>query len=188
EGVDDYHNNSLPIEDFPIDTGRLRNVVERVAEEAGWGRQMPPGRGLGIAAHRSFLSYVAIVVDVSVTGKRLEVNEVHAAIDCGLAVNPDRVRAQVEGGIIYGLSLAIHDDVTFRDGAVEQSNFHDYPTLRLNQTPKKIATYIVNGGGPPGGVGEPPVPPLAPALTNAIVAAGGPRVRDLPLWERFDFG
>lgn len=188
DGVADYHNNSLPIADFPIDTGRLRNVVERVAEEAGWGRQMPPGRGLGIAAHRSFLSYVAIVADVSVTGKKLEVNEIHAAIDCGLAVNPDRVRAQMEGGIIYGLSLAIHDDITFRGGAVEQTNFHDYPTLRLNQTPRKISTYIVNGGGPPGGVGEPPVPPLAPALTNAIVAAGGPRVRALPLWRSFDFG
>jgi isoquinoline 1-oxidoreductase beta subunit len=187
EGVEDYHNNSLPIADFPIDTGRLRNVVERVAEEAGWGRRMPAGRGLGIAVHRSFLSYVAIVVDASVTGKKLEIHEVHAAIDCGLAVNPDRVRAQMEGGVIYGLSLAIHDDITFRDGAVEQSNFHDYPTLRLNQTPK-ISVYIVNGGGPPGGVGEPPVPPLAPALTNAIVAAGGPRVRDLPLWRVFDFG
>jgi len=189
DGVEDYHNNSLPIADFPIDTGRLRNVVERVAEEAGWGRRMPPGRGLGIAAHRSFLSYVAIVADVSVTENyQLKIHEIHGAIDCGLAVNPDRVRAQMEGGILYGLSLAMHGDITFRNGAVEQSNFHDHPVLSLSQTPKKIATYIVDSGGRPGGVGQPPVPPVAPALTNAIVAAGGPRVRALPLWRSLDVG
>jgi isoquinoline 1-oxidoreductase beta subunit len=190
EGVEDYHNNTMPIDQFPIDAGRLRNVVERVAEEAGWGKRLPPGRGLGIAAHRSFLSYVAVVVDAEVgPNHELTIHEIHAAIDCGLAVNPDRVRAQVEGGVIYGLSLAIHDDITFRNGAVEQRNFHDYPTIRLNQTPRKIAVYIVdNPDQPPGGVGEPPVPPLAPALCNAIAAAGGPRVRDLPLWRSFEFG
>ena len=189
EGVEGYHNNEADVKEFPVDTARLRNVVERVAQEAGWGKQMPAGRGLGIAAHRSFLSYVAIVVDASISeSNELVVHEVHAALDCGIAVNPDRVRAQIEGGIIYALSLAIHDEITFRDGAVVQRNFHDYPTLRLNQTPKKITTHIVESDALPGGVGEPPVPPLAPALTNAIVAAGGPRVRDLPLWKIFDFG
>lgn len=188
DGVEDYHNNTLPLEKYPIDTARLRRVVERVAQEAGWGKRMPPGRGLGIAAHRSFLSYVAAVVDASVDDDRLDVHEVHVAIDCGIAVNPDRVRAQLEGGVVYALSLAIHDDITFRNGAVEQQNFYDYPTLRIHQTPRKISTYIVESDGLPGGVGEPPVPPVAPALTNAIVAAGGPRVRELPLWRTFDFG
>ena len=189
EGVEKYHNNTMKIEDFPIDTARLRGAVELVANKAGWGKQMPPRRGLGIAAHRSFLSYVAIVVDAEVTeANKLILHEVHGAIDCGLAVNPDRVRSQMEGGIIYALSLAIHDEITFRNGAVDQRNFYDYPTLRMNQTPRKIETYIVPSDALPGGVGEPPVPPVAPALTNAIVAAGGPRVRDLPLWEKFDFG
>ena len=189
EGVEDYHNNTMSLDEFPVDTARLRNVVERVAREAGWGKSMPAGRGLGIAAHRSFLSYVAVVVDASISEtNELVVHEVYGVIDCGLAVNPDRVHAQMEGGLIYGLSLAIHDDITFRNGAVQQRNFHDYPTLRLNQTPSKIKTFIVESDAPPGGVGEPPVPPVAPALTNAIVAAGGPRVRDLPLWRTFDFG
>ncbi len=189
EGVEDFHNNTLSVEDYPVDTARLRGVIERVAQEAGWGKQMPAGRGLGIAAHRSFASYVAMVVDAEVTeSNELVVHEVYGAIDCGLAVNPERVRAQMEGGIIYGLSFAIHDEISHRDGAVVESNFFDYPTLRLNQAPKKISVHIVDSGKEPGGVGEPPTPPVAPALTNAIVAAGGPRVRDLPLWKVFDFG
>ena len=189
EGVAKFHNNEADVREYPVDTARLRNVVERVAQEAGWGKQMPAGRGLGIAAHRSFLSYMAVVVDASVSEtNELVVHEVYGVLDCGLAVNPERVKAQIEGGIIYGLSLAIHDDITFRDGAVEQRNFDDYPTLRLDQTPKKISVHIVESDELPGGVGEPPTPPVAPALTNAIAAATGTRVRDLPLWRIFDFG
>jgi isoquinoline 1-oxidoreductase beta subunit len=204
EGVAGFDNNAFPVKQcgalpgYPPDTRRLRAVVERVAKEAGWDEKkgkLPKGRGLGIAAHRSFLSYVAMVIDVSLNDlNELTINEVYAVIDCGLAVNPDRVRAQMEGGIVYGLSLALHGEITVKDGAVEQSNFDDYPVLRLYQTPKIIRTYVEppseevrrefpGGDVPPTGVGEPPVPPVAPALANAIVAAGGPRLRELPFYK-----
>ncbi|HLX07243.1 MAG TPA: molybdopterin cofactor-binding domain-containing protein [Thermoanaerobaculia bacterium] len=209
EGLENFDNNQFPVDPlmaqlssgksvqvlpgYPPDTGRLRAVVERVAQAAGWDekvkqyKQQPKGRGLGIAAHRSFLAYVAMVIDASLADNVLTIHEIHAAIDCGIAVNPDRVRAQMEGGIIYGLSLALQGEITVRDGAVEQHNFDDYPVLRLHQTPKSINIHIVEPKGDlneavPVGVGEPPVPPVAPALANAIVAAGGPRLRKLPFW------
>ena len=204
QGVESFDNNAFPVKQcgvlpgYPPDTRRLRAVVERVAKEAGWDEKkgkMPKGRGLGIAAHRSFLSYVAMVIDVSINDlNELTINEVYAAIDCGIAVNPDRVRAQMEGGIVYGLSLALLGEITVKNGAVEQNNFDDYPVLRLYQTPKIIRTYVEppseevrrgfpDGEVPPTGVGEPPVPPVAPALANAIVAAGGPRLRELPFYK-----
>ena len=171
-------------------------MVERVAKESGWDEKVKKykqmkGRGLGIAAHRSFLSYVAIVIDVSLTDKNeLTINEIYGAIDCGLAVNPDRCLAQMEGGIIYGLSYALLGEITVKNGAVEQHNFDDYPVLRIHQTPKNIFTYFVTPSEEsikamgeqllPTGVGEPPTPAVAPALANAIVAAGGPRIREIP--------
>ncbi len=210
EGVEHFDNNGFPVvprgepvkvmSSYPPDTRRLRAVVERAAQEAGWDekvkRYKDTGRGLGIAAHRSFLSYVAMVIDVSVNDmNELTIHEVHAAIDCGVAVNPDRIVAQMEGGIVYGLSLALHGEITVKDGAVEQHNFDDYPVLRLYQTPK-INIHIIlhdleklppdDPRTQPTGVGEPPVPPVAPALANAIVAAGGPRIRELPMWESWE--
>jgi isoquinoline 1-oxidoreductase subunit beta len=186
---------------YPPDTRRLRKVVEVVAAEAGWDDKVKEyrkirGRGLGIAAHRSFLSYAAMVIDVSLDEAGvLTIHEIHGAVDCGIAVNPDRVKAQIEGGIVYALSLALHGEITVKDGAVQQHNFDDYPVLRLYQTPK-IVPHIVkydleqllkdDPDDPrtrPTGIGEIPVPPVAPALANAIVAAGGPRIRALPVWR-----
>lgn len=206
EGVECFDNNGLPafraegtpptIPPYPPDTRRLRAVVERVAKEAGWDEKVKKykqmkGRGLGIAAHRSFLSYVAILIDVSLNDQNeLTINEIHGAIDCGMAVNLDRCIAQMEGGILYGLSYALLGEITVKNGAVEQHNFHDYPVARIHHTPKNIFTYFVTPsaesikdmGGDllPTGVGEPPTPAVAPALANAIVAAGGPRIREIP--------
>jgi len=202
EGVKQYRNNELPLEAlnlpdeqghlmeivsaFPPHTQRLRAVVERAAKEFGWDDKVRQfkgvkGRGFGIAAHRSFLSYVAIIADVSLNDQNeLTINEICGVIDCGLAVNPDRVRAQMEGGINYGLSYSLLGEITVKDGAVVQHNFDDYPVLRIHQTPKKISVHIMESDQPPSGVGEPPTPAVAPALANAICAAGGPRIREMP--------
>lgn len=175
---------------YPPDTRRLRSVVERVAKEARWDQKqgkLPKGRGLGIAAHRSRLSYVAMVIDVSINDAlELTIHEVHAAIDCGMVINPDRVRAQMEGGILYGLSLALLGEITVRNGSVVQHDFNDYPVLRIHQTPKKIFTYFMDPREPvpPTGAGEPATPVVAPALANAIVAAGGPRIREIPFRKK----
>ncbi len=184
---------------YPLDTRRLRAVVERAAKESGWDEKkgkLPKGRGLGIAAHRSFLSYVAIVIDVSLnTANELRINEIHAALDCGLVVNPDRVRAQLEGGINYGLSISLFGEITVKNGSVVQHDFEDYRVLRINQAPKRIYTHFVQPGEealtdypggelPLTGVGEPPTPVVAPALANAIFAAGGPRLREIPFCKR----
>jgi isoquinoline 1-oxidoreductase beta subunit len=209
EEVKQYRNNELPLEiinipveggqmtpvvpGYPPETARLRAVVEAVARESGWDEKVRqyknmPGRGLGIAAHRSFLSYVAIVVDVSLNEKKeLTINEVFGAIHCGLAVNRDRVLAQMEGGIVYGLSYALLGEITVKDGAVVQNNFDDYPVLRMHQTPK-ISIHIIDSLDAPTGAGEPPTPAVAPALANAIVAAGGPRIREMPFAKKRDTG
>ena len=167
---------------YPFHTGRLRAVIERAAQEAGWGRELPPGHGLGIAAHRSFLSYVAVVVEAAVDAQgKVSVPRVDVAIDCGTAVNPDRVRAQLEGAVVFGLSLALVGEVSAKGGAIEQSNFHDYQLLRLDEAPRELRVHLIASEEAPGGVGEPGVPPVAPALCNAIRAACGKRVRDLPV-------
>jgi isoquinoline 1-oxidoreductase beta subunit len=155
--------------------------VARISDWDAKKGTLSKSRGLGIAAHRSFLSYVALVLDVSLDDKNdLTVNEAFCAIDCGLAVNPDRVAAQIEGGINYGLSMALLGEITVKDGAVEQHNFDDYPVLRIHQAPKKVSIHVVQTDYDPTGVGEPPTPVVAPALANAIVAAGGPRLRAIP--------
>jgi isoquinoline 1-oxidoreductase beta subunit len=177
-----YVNYGDPIDLYPVDTGRLRKVVELVAERAGWGRKLPAGRGLGIAVHRSFVTYVATVVEVEV-GKagQISVPRVDVAVDCGFVVNPDRVRSQMEGACVMGLSNTLYGQVTFREGRAQQSNFNDYPVVRINAAPRETRIHIVPSADPPGGVGEPGVPPLGPALCNAIFAATGKRIRNLPI-------
>jgi len=181
QGVD--YPNMGPIDQYPVDTARLRKVVELVAEKSGWSkRRLPKGQGLGIAAHRSFLSYIATVVEVAVspTGK-ISIPRVDMAVDAGMIVSPDRVRSQFEGAAVFGASLALMGEITATAGKINQSNFHDYPVARMNEAPMETRVYIVESDAPPAGVGEPGVPPFAPALCNAIFAATGKRIRELPL-------
>jgi len=169
------------IENYPFETGRLRQVIERVAEESGWGRELPAGHGLGIAAQYSFLTYVAAVVEVAVAQDgSWSVPRVDLAIDCGQYVNPDRVRSQQEGAVVFGLSLARESEITARNGRIVQGNFNDYRLARISMTPQ-THVHLVESQAPPAGAGEPGVPPIAPALANAIFAATGRRLRELPL-------
>lgn len=182
EGVD-YPNMGGPIDQYPVDTARLRHVIELVAEKSGWGaRTLPSGHALGISAHRSFLTYVATVVEVAVDDQgKVSIPRVDTAVDAGTIVHPDRVRAQFEGAAVFGASLALLGEITATDGAIDQGNFNDYPVARMDQAPVQTNVYIVDSDAPPAGVGEPGVPPFAPALCNAIFAATGKRVRELPL-------
>jgi isoquinoline 1-oxidoreductase beta subunit len=164
-----------------VDHPRVRGVMDLAAERAGWGRQLPVGHAMGIAVHDSFGSHVAQVAEVSVTAAgEITVHRVVCAVDCGPVVNPDTVRAQMESGIVFGLSAALYGQITFKEGRVEQSNFHDYPLLRMNAMPR-VEVYLVDSGAPMGGVGEPGTPPIAPAVANAIFAATGKRIRRLPI-------
>jgi isoquinoline 1-oxidoreductase beta subunit len=162
------------------DHPRDRAVLARAAEAAGWGEALPPGRGRGEALHRSFGTPVAMVADVDTRGGRLRVERVVAAVDCGVAVNPDIVTAQVEGAIGFALSAVTRNAVTFRDGIVEQGNFDDYNPTRMSEMPA-VEVHILPSEAAPTGIGEPGVPPLAPAIANAIFAASGKRLRSLPL-------
>ncbi len=180
-------NYGDPWDTYPIDTGRTRRVVELVAEKAGWGRKLPKGHGLGIAVQRSFLSYVATVVEVAVDDKgNVSVPRVDTAFDCGFALNPERIRSQVEGAAVMGLSIAKYTQITFKNGRVQQNNFHDYKVLRIGEGAMDVRTHIVPNGidVPSSGVGEPGVPPFAPAFCNAIFAATGKRIRNLPLGDQ----
>jgi isoquinoline 1-oxidoreductase subunit beta len=179
-----WWNYGEPYDVYRIDTARLRRVTELAAEKAGWGKKLPPGHGLGIAAHRSFVSYIASVVEVAVDDKgNLTVPRVDTAIDCGFYVNPERIRSQIEGAAVMGLSLAKYGEITLKNGRVEQSNFHDYQVVRHDESPTVTNTYIVENSidVPSSGVGEPGVPPFTPAICNAIFAATGKRIRRLPI-------
>jgi len=178
-----YTNYGKPMSAYPLDTGRLRRVVEVVAEQSGWAnKKSGAGQGWGFAAHRSFLTYVAAIAQVEVDPKgKLRIPRVDIAVDCGSAINPDRVRSQFEGAAVFGASVALLGEITTADGRVQQGNFDTYPVARINEAPYETRVHIVEGGGLPTGAGEPGVPPTAPAICNAVFAATGKRVRELPL-------
>jgi isoquinoline 1-oxidoreductase beta subunit len=160
---------------------RMLAVLDLAAQKANWGAKLPPGVGRGIAGHFSFDSYVAQVVEASVAKDgAVRVHRVVCAVDCGTVINPDTVKAQMEGGIVFGLTAALKTEITLKNGRVEQTNFHDYQMLRIFESPK-IEVYIVPSTANPTGVGEPGVPPVAPALANAIFAVTGKRIRRLPI-------
>ena len=162
---------------FPRD----RQVMQLAAEKAGWGGPLPPGRGRGLAVHYSFHASLAYVAEVTVASDgTVKLDRVVCAVDCGIAINPDVIRAQVEGGVAFGLGALLNSTITLKQGRVEQSNFNDYRVLRMNEMPK-VEVCIVNSEEPPSGIGEPTVPPIGPAVSNAIFAATGKRVRSLPL-------
>jgi isoquinoline 1-oxidoreductase beta subunit len=179
-GVEKLSNYGAGLEAQPIDTGRLRAVIEKAAEISGWSKRN--GRALGIAAHRSFLTYVAAVASVVKDARgKIAVDEVWIAYDAGLVVNTERARSQMEGAAIFGMSHAFYGGATMKSGITEQSNFNDYRLIRMPQAPRKIHVAQVQSGKPPCGVGEPGVPPIAPAIANAIFALTGQRIRELPL-------
>jgi isoquinoline 1-oxidoreductase beta subunit len=164
---------------------RHRGVLDLAVEKAGWDQPLAPAKGggkraRGVAVHESFDTFVAQVVEVTVNGDKFTVDRVVCAVDCGVAVNPDVIRAQMEGGIGFGLGAALYGAITLKNGEVEQSNFHNYPVLRINEMPA-IEVHIVQSSEKPTGVGEPGVPPIAPAVANALAAATGKRLRKLPL-------
>ncbi|WP_134450801.1 xanthine dehydrogenase family protein molybdopterin-binding subunit, partial [Pseudomonas aeruginosa] len=171
-------------ERYPLDVGRLRGVIEEAARQSGWGGELPRGRARGIAAHYSFVTYVAVVIEVEVKDDgALLVHKATIAADCGPQINPERIRSQLEGACVMGLGLAALGEISFKDGKVQQDNFHQYELARMPLAPKAVSVHLLKPDGdlPLGGVGEPGVPPIAPALCNAIFAATGKRIRELPI-------
>ncbi|MEQ8303043.1 MAG: molybdopterin-dependent oxidoreductase [Cyclobacteriaceae bacterium] len=178
---DDFWNYEEKLEEYPWDTGRFINVIEEVKRISGWGKEMPAGTGIGIAAHRSFLTYVACVVEAKVENGKVVIPKVYYAVDCGVGVNPERIKAQFEGGAVFGTSIATKSKITVKNGAVEQSNFDTYEVARMMDSPKETEVLIVQSNEKPTGVGEPPVPPFTPALCNALYKVTGKRIRTLPI-------
>jgi isoquinoline 1-oxidoreductase beta subunit len=179
-GVPELKNYGLPLEAHPVDGTRLRNVLKQVAKSSGWkNRTKIKNHGFGIAVHRSFLSYVGVVASVVKDKEsQIKVDEVWITIDAGTIINTDRVRAQMEGSVINAMTYLFHGGITYKNGAVEQSSFDDAPILRMDMAPRKIHVDIVRSNANPGGVGEPGLPPTAPAIANAIFALTGKRIRE----------
>jgi isoquinoline 1-oxidoreductase subunit beta len=185
-----YPNYGADYKTYPWETGRLRRVIETVADKSGWAKKKSvKGHGFGFAAHRSFLTYVATVVEVEVTDDgEIRIPRVDTAVDAGIVVNPEAARAQFEGAVVFGTSIVRSGEITAKNGVIQQSNFNDYPVARINEVPAQTNVYIIESSAPPAGVGEPGVPPFVAAFCNAIFAATGTRVRDLPLSSNTNFG
>jgi isoquinoline 1-oxidoreductase beta subunit len=163
------------------ETPRAKAVLDLAAEKAGWGQPLPKGVGRGVSVQVAFANYMAQIAEVEVaTDGAVRVRRVVCAVDCGTAVNPDTVRAQIQGAVIFGITAALHGEITLKDGRVEQTNFDTYEMLRINEAPA-VEVHIVQSSEPPGGMGEPGTSAIAPAVTNAIFAATGKRLRKLPI-------
>lgn len=177
----DFGNYGEPIEKFPWNTKRLRGVIEKVALEADWKKMVSEGKAVGFAVHKSFLTYVACIVEVTKgSNGQIIIPNVHYAVDCGIGVNTDRIKSQFEGGAQFATSLAMTSAITLEKGKVQQNNFDSYQIIRMPQSPKKIHVHIVESMEKPTGVGEPPVPPYIPALCNAMYKLTGERIYQLP--------
>jgi len=181
EYMEGFENYGEPLDQFPWSSARLRKVIEVAAEKSGWGKALPNGHGMGICAHKSFLTYVACVVHVAfdAAGKMI-IPEVHYAVDCGQVVNRNSVEQQFKGGFVFAMGGALKGSISFKNGRSEQTNFDKYEVARMKDAPAEIHVHLVESDEKPTGVGEPPVPPVAPALSNAIFAAIGKRYRDMP--------
>ncbi len=183
--LQDQWNYGENPDDYPLDTGRMKKVIEHVTEKANWGKNMGKNQGQGLASHYSFVSYVAAVVEVDIIDDGVvSIPRIDIAIDCGPSVNPERIRSQLEGACVMGVSLALFSQISFTNGVADQDNFDGYEVARMNNAPKELNVHIMPSddvNAPLGGVGEPGMPPIAPALCNAIFAATGKRIRQLPV-------
>ncbi|SFB96464.1 xanthine dehydrogenase family protein molybdopterin-binding subunit [Pseudoalteromonas denitrificans] len=175
-----YSNYNLDPKEHPLDTKRIKHLINLISDKANVEEELPNNQGWGISFLRSFGTFVAAASKVEVKNNKVKVLEMHTAVDCGIVVTPDRVKAQMEGAMIFGLSIALMGEISVKEGQVEQGNFHDYPVARMNQIPK-LFVHLVKSDAPPGGIGEPGVPPVAPSITNAIYHASKIRIRDLPV-------
>src|SRR5208282_607467 len=178
----DYDNYDGDYAAYPIDIARFRRVVQLAAEKSGWGKQkLGKGFGMGLAVHRSFLTYVATVVQADVKDGQVDILKVDTAVDAGTIVNPTTVKQQFEGAAVMGTSIAFYGEITATNGVIDQSNFDGFQIARMNTAPRETNVHIVESDAPPAGVGEPGLPPVAPALYNAIFSATGRRIREMPL-------
>src|SRR5579859_1929695 len=179
----DYENYGQSYDQYPIDTARFRRVLQTVAEKSGWGKKKQGnGFGMGLAMHRSFLTYAASVAQVQIDDAgKVHIQRVDTALDAGTVVNPEMARNQFEGAAVMGTSIAFYGEITATNGVIDQSNFDTYPVARMNTAPREVHVHIVESDAPPGGIGEPGLPAIAPAICNAIFAATGKRIRELPL-------
>lgn len=176
----DYSNYGKTLDEYPYQTARSKAVINKVCESAEWEKPLASGEAWGLAYHYSFLSHVAVAAKVKWDGKSAKVIEIHCACDAGQIVNPDRVRSQLEGAMIFGTSIALYSEITVDEGRVVEGNFDGYRLTRMQESPD-ITIELMESDDLPRGVGEPGVPPVAPAIANALARAGGPRIRDLPI-------